>query len=213
MTNTSPQFNNETFTLEPDKYFLTPLNLQESENDFYRIKKTYHNPGKKNIHSYQFTYKKPVPFHSLIRKADNFGLMTDCLDEQFDHIPCYLNSHGHVCIAGLGLGYCASKIAGKPEVKRITIIEKDKNIIDLIYPQIKKAKIEIINQNFFQFLDEKNSWDFDYTWIDIWYHVSKGIYETNIKPIRNKINALNPKAKMGFWKEDEFAAKFETPTS
>src|SRR5574344_306407 len=65
-------------------------------------------------------------------------------------------SFGHVLTYGLGLGYFAYMASLKDEVSDITIIENDKNIIDLfnkyIYPQFKnKDKIKIINKDAFEY--------------------------------------------------------------
>lgn len=88
-------------------------------------------------------------------------------------------SFGHVLTYGLGLGYFAYMASLKDEVSDITIIENDKNIIDLfnkyIYPQFKnKDKIKIINKDAFEYA-KSEAFNYDFVFADIWHDPSDGI--------------------------------------
>ena len=74
--------------------------------------------------------------------------------------------NGNVLVLGLGLGYFAYMSSLKEDVKSITIIELDQDIIDLfnkeILPQFKhKEKIRIIKDDALKYLGKSSSDGFD----------------------------------------------------
>lgn len=86
---------------------------------------------------------------------------------------------GDVLVYGLGLGYFPYMISLKEDVNKITIIEKDPNIVSLfkkvILPQFKNQnKINIIQEDAFTY--EKNSKDkYDYSFVDLYHGDFDGI--------------------------------------
>ena len=85
---------------------------------------------------------------------------------------------GNVLTYGLGLGYYAYMLSMKEDVKTVTIVEKDKEIIELfnkyILPQFRfKDKIRIINMDAFEYF-KKNIY-YDFVFVDIWHDPSDGI--------------------------------------
>jgi len=84
---------------------------------------------------------------------------------------------GEVVAFGLGLGYFAYMVSEKDNVNSITVVEKDKNVIELfekyILPQFKnKDKVKIINSDAFEFASNMSG--FDYAFVDLWHDVSDG---------------------------------------
>jgi hypothetical protein len=59
---------------------------------------------------------------------------------------------GHTVVLGLGMGWCAANVALKPEVERVTVVERDPEIVALVealgvfeqLPQAARAKIEVV---------------------------------------------------------------------
>lgn len=77
---------------------------------------------------------------------------------------------GNILVVGLGLGYFAYMASNKKEVSKVTILEKDRDIIDVFSSCLleefeHKEKIEIINGDA---LPYKNYNDFDFVYIDIY---------------------------------------------
>ena len=92
--------------------------------------------------------------------------------------PFIYKAKGNVLVLGLGMGYVPFMMANKPEVKSITIIEKDPEIIGLfntlIYPNFKnKEKIKIIEDDAINYV-RKNS-RFDYIFADLWHSPDDGL--------------------------------------
>ncbi len=103
-------------------------------------------------------------------------------------------ANNNVLTLGLGLGYFPFMCSLKDNVKNITIIEKDNNIIKLfkkyIYPQFKnKEKIKIIQSDALNYLDNNNLKSFDYIFIDLYKDVDDGLplYVDIIKRFKNKL--------------------------
>ena len=88
---------------------------------------------------------------------------------------------GDVAVFGLGLGYFAYMISQKTDVKSVTIIERDKSVIDLfekyILPQFEnKEKIKIVKMDAFDFAkNEMKKSHFDTAFVDLWHDVSDGL--------------------------------------
>ena len=86
---------------------------------------------------------------------------------------------GNVLVLGLGLGYYPFMISEKDNVKNITIIEYDKNIISLFKEHLlpffpHKDKIHIIQSDAFEYL--KNNKDhYDYLFADLWHNPEDGL--------------------------------------
>lgn len=144
----------------------------------------------------------------MSRKDTGFQVASDDKSAREYHHPCVLNSFGRVCIAGLGIGYVVQKISKKPDISSIIIIEKDIEIIELIYPMIKTPKTEVVCADFFDYLNDCSTWNIDYTWVDIYNIVSYGIYWGCVVPIKGKIKKLNSKAVVQFQSEREMVEKF-----
>lgn len=89
------------------------------------------------------------------------------------------NAKGNVLTLGLGLGYFAFMASLKEDVNKVTIIEKDINVIHLfnncILPFFKnKDKIEIIEADAFEYIKGDLS-SYDYIFADLWHDAGDGL--------------------------------------
>ena len=95
--------------------------------------------------------------------------------------PFIAKAKGDVLVLGLGMGYVPFMMAIKPEVKSITIIEKDPEIIalfnSLLYPHFKnKEKINIVQDDAVAFTSRKvNQYKYDYIFADLWHSPEDGL--------------------------------------
>lgn len=111
---------------------------------------------------------------------------------------------GDVCVFGLGIGYFAYMVSEKADVKSVTVVERDPNVIALfekyILPQFpSKDKIKIVKSDAFEYaksimVNEK----FDHAFVDLWHDASDGV-ELYIK--MKKLEAKNSKAEFSYWIE------------
>ncbi len=89
-------------------------------------------------------------------------------------------AHGDVVAFGLGLGYFPIMAAHKSNVKSVTIIEKDPQIIDIFSKFIlplcpEKDKIRVIYDDAFNFAKSGKINNYDFLFIDIWHNPEDGL--------------------------------------
>ena len=112
-------------------------------------------------------------------------------------------ANGNLLVAGLGLGYFPYMTSLKENVKSITIVEKDKNVINLFNKVLAKQfkfieKIKIINDDFINYIKNNKINDFDFIYVDIYHDVSDGL------PLYKEILSIigsNIKDKIHLWIE------------
>ena len=109
---------------------------------------------------------------------------------------------GNVLVLGLGLGYYPFMISEKVDVKEITIVELDQNIIDLFKSELlplfpHKDKIRIIKGDAIQYLKNNKS-HYDYVFADLWHNPEDGL------PLYLKIKEIEKQyknTKFQYWLE------------
>lgn len=61
-------------------------------------------------------------------------------------------AHGHTVVFGMGMGWLAANVAMRPEVDRVTVVERDPDVLELIrysgaldgLPEAARSKLEIV---------------------------------------------------------------------
>ena len=96
-------------------------------------------------------------------------------------MPAVNKSFGNVLTYGLGLGYFTYMTSLKDNVKSVTVVEKDTNVIELfkdyILPQFEnRDKVNIICDDAFSFAqNEFPKHDFNFVFADTWHDPSDGV--------------------------------------
>ena len=113
------------------------------------------------------------------------------------------NASGDVVAFGLGIGYYAYMVSLKPEVKSVTIVETDSNVIELfmrfILPQFSEGhKIKIIQSDAFEFV-RSNVSSFDFAFVDLWHDAGDGV-ELYVK--MRRLESFWPETRWMYWVED-----------
>lgn len=90
------------------------------------------------------------------------------------------SAHGRVLTFGLGLGYFAYMAARCDEVESVTVVERDREVIELFHNMIlplfpAPEKIRIIEGDAFEFADRLIDGEFDLIYTDIWHDPSDGV--------------------------------------
>ena len=133
-------------------------------------------------------------------KENNLVWMTVTPNEINTIQPCVRQSHGKVLTFGLGLGYYAFHCLLKPDVRRVTVVERDPDIISLfrtlLLPHFPRPDaLEIIQADAFDFAP-KHLPEYDVVFTDLWHDVSDGL------PLYQQMKALEvPGVKYLYWIE------------
>ena len=120
--------------------------------------------------------------------------------------PAIKEAKGNIIVFGLGLGYFAFMTSIKEDVKSITIIENDINIINIfnnhllpLFPQ--KDKIRIVHKDAFEVI--KSDFEYDFAFVDLWHSVEDGL-DFFLKFKAQEKN--HPHTKFSYWLNNSFYA-------
>jgi hypothetical protein len=147
------------------------------------------------------------------------GKFTILHTKMFSCAPFMERARGHVLVLGLGLGATLLPVLKNPTVQGVTVIEKSKDIIDLVRPNIMKAegarKLSIIWADCTRWRPGKLE-KYNTIWIDIWPDVSlmnlpellklKAKYKKYLASGNSWIGAWEEKRLLG-WLEEEKAKR------
>jgi len=85
-----------------------------------------------------------------------YVIMNDCIPEKEACLEIIEEAHGDVLIAGLGIGLIVLPIMNKDSVISVDIVERHKEVIDLIKPQLPfNDKVKIINEDIAKFIPSR----------------------------------------------------------
>lgn len=108
---------------------------------------------------------------------------------------------GRILIGGLGTGWIVSQLAKKDSVTEITVIEKAKEVKDLVWPYINTDKCDIIITDIFEYLELCRA-DFDWIYLDIWGNPNKELYRNVVLPLRELAERIVKSERVLCWQED-----------
>ena len=108
-------------------------------------------------------------------KIDGDVMMSETPMEQRTNINFVLKAHGDVLIGGLGIGMIILAIQDNPNVTSITVLEKSKDVLDAVLPQLPlNEKVRVIQADVFTYKPDKK---FDCVYMDIWFYPNEDAYE------------------------------------
>jgi hypothetical protein len=105
---------------------------------------------------------------------------------------------GDCLVSGLGIGLLPTLIRDKAD--SIDIVELNRDVIDLVFPQIRTAKTRIINDDIFHYLDTTTK-TYDFIHIDIWGDITAPVIEIE-KARRKAARCLRPGGVTWCWLEE-----------
>ncbi len=114
---------------------------------------------------------EPGTYTRLVNTETKSVMMSDTPAERRDHYMIVREGTGHVLIHGLGIGMVVNALLKKPDVTKITVIEKSEDIIKLVAPSYDDPRVEIIQADALTWDPGKNA-KFDAVWHDIWPEIS-----------------------------------------
>lgn len=117
-------------------------------------------------------YQEPTTWHRLKEAGGTW--MTDLVIEQAQIDNELKNiKRGSVLVGGLGLGYAATVLAQRKEIREVVVVEKQREVIELVSPYLLKnnqecrSKIKFIRADLFDYLKATKE-KFTNAYYDIW---------------------------------------------
>jgi len=148
-----------------------------------------------------------LPFRRLVHKLKKDGrlLMSDSPQEMFLQKDAYDKAHGKVLTSGLGIGMFTMMAAKKGNVDKVTVVEIEPDVIDLV--PITHPKVEIINDDIWSYLRTTDE-TFDFIYIDIHYATGAMEYGQTVLPMKVILNKRFLDADVYFWGEEEMKSQW-----
>lgn len=141
--------------------------------------------------TFPIVYHRDLPWMSIVPSEIN--TMRDDIEKM----------SGNVLVLGCGLGYVAYMLSLKEDVKEVTIIDRNFNMVNIfkkyILPQFKTNKVKIILDDAVDYV-AKNAGHYDSVYADIWFNGQDGL------PLYLKIKKIEQNyknTKFFYWIEDE----------
>lgn len=175
-----------------EKYNLVEL-LKDCENGDFKL--SHFRIGPDNIRA---IVREEIPEGEYVKlTCRDEVVMSNTPMEQRTCLPFLAHAHGHVLVGGLGLGMILLAVQDSKLVKSITVVEKSKEVIDMIAHQLPlNDKVKIIEDDIFTYKPDRK---FNTIWIDIWNYIDPDIYHDEMMPLMKRYRRfLVPKI------EDEF---------
>lgn len=141
--------------------------------------------------------------------VDGDLMMSDTRDERITNYRILSDAHGHVLIAGLGLGMILHPILKKPEVRSVLVVEKYQDVIDLISPSLDPAKLTIECGDIFTWKPTKGR-KFNVIYNDIWPDITtENLPEIAKLHQREKtwVDRSDPECSLRSWMQDSLRAQ------
>lgn len=154
----------------------------------------------------------PRVVHKLAHDR-NGVMMTDHPTEIWDMVPAAQALRGRVLVGGLGLGVILAMIKRfAPRVVSVVVVERERDVIDLIKPTISTTcpSVEIAHVDLFDYLDVCEPGEFDSAFFDIWYGTGEMTWAQHIVPLRRAVarnGLLKRDAPFFCWAEDQIIAQ------
>lgn len=123
-----------------------------------------------------------IPCGKFIRLTHRGSVvMSDTETEKRTNSAFVRNAHGKVLVGGLGIGLILLAVQDKPEVEKITVIEKNKEVVELVADQLPlNEKVEIINADAFEYIPAE---EYNTIYMDIWNYINEDVYREQMKPL------------------------------
>ena len=123
-----------------------------------------------------------IPTGKFIRLTHHGEIvMSDTVMEKRTNAAFVINAHGNVLIGGLGIGLILLAIQDKEDVKQITVVEKNKEVIELVGSQLPlNSKVHIVNDDVFEY---KPLFKYNTIYMDIWNYINEDVYNEQMKPL------------------------------
>ena len=155
---------------------------------------------------------REIPRIGFFREAFSYPVVMEDAREWMAVKPSEIESmsraiefvEGDVVAFGLGLGYFAYMASLKENVRSVTVVEQDVDVVrlfeDHILPQFRhKAKVRIVVEDAFQFVSGRmRSTACDWAFVDLWHDASDGL-EPYLE--MKSLERLHPGTRFLYWAE------------
>lgn len=147
-------------------------------------------------------------FTGLIHDSARDVVMSDTIPEILDVRPYLPFLRGDVLVTGLGIGLVPGILTKHPafsrDVRSVTIIEKEPDVVRLVSPQYGDKRIRVIVADAFHW---KPDMSFDAAWHDVWDRI-RITNRAEFSAIRSHYRKAVPVERQFCWSESSITRKW-----
>jgi hypothetical protein len=173
------------------------LDLPAVQVGEFAITQTQHKPGDKLLlasmrdsifmgwPACDYICREPTIIHRL---TEDGGVWMSDLPCELVQMHQELAKHatGNVIIGGLGLGVLANMVARNPKVKRVVVIERQPEVIQMIQPHLS-SNVEVVRADIMDMASWIYSDKFDVALLDTWQGTGEWVWQTEVVPLRRML--------------------------
>jgi len=154
--------------------------------------------------------EKAAPGKYVRLLEGNLVWMSDAPRERYTNLEFIRRAHGHVLVAGLGIGMVIPPLLAKDGVKNITVIEREPDVIKLVGSQVgslrgKGTKYARILQGDIHDWRPPRGMRFNTIWLDIWPDVCADNWDEMVELQRvfaHYLDRSDPERWCATWEHD-----------
>lgn len=154
------------------------------------------------IVGYDATYLEEPSGEYTFLCHDSLGpIMQDTTHEYREHQELWDGATGDVLIGGLGIGLVNQKLIDYPNITSITIVEKNQEVIDLVWQHVPKdSRFTLIHADIDTWAPPENS-HWHYGWFDTWIGDNTiANHEEYNQMLQQKYSSFCDQ--IGFWRQE-----------
>jgi len=145
------------------------------------------------------TFDYQVQCHELL--IDGSRVTSDIPSEITSQYLEFKDVRGKVLVAGLGIGLCVHLMARMKKVESIVVVEKNRDVIDLVIDYLPKG-VRVVHDDIFNYLG-KGRGEFDSVYLDIWTGTGEATWVEDVVPLRRLIYRKYGRKRVRAWGETE----------
>lgn len=136
---------------------------------------------------------------ALMRESEQGGWETWMSLSPFEiesqELACH-HAHGHTVVMGLGMGWVAANVALQPSVSRVTVVERDADVLELFHrcgvlqvlPESIAQKIELVQCDALHWAPPEGV-SIDFLYADIWLGLAEPQALTDVQRMQSNVGA------------------------
>jgi len=150
------------------------------------------------------TLDEPIGVHTL--KESGAGTWMSSLPQEVEqHTRQLAKMRGKVLVGGLGLGLAVGLLDRNPNVAKVVVVERSKDVIKLVGAHLPKGKVSVIQADIYQYLHHARNFgvEFNSVFLDTWCPTGERVLEEDVMPLRRLCQGIVPNHRIECWNEDE----------
>lgn len=115
-------------------------------------------------------------------------------------------ARGDVLVGGLGLGIVVRYLAMNPRVRSVTVVERERDVLDLIGPGLRrdvKVPVRLEHMRLERFLEKLPAWPYGSAFFDTWTGTGVTTWAQDVVPLRRLVWRRFGARHVECWSEEE----------